>query len=138
MGYAHAGGGGSEQTTAGVLAVTGPNAIVDWVLLELRGPAIPASIVATRAALVRRNGDIVDVDGVSPVAFNVAPGSYYVSVKHRNHLGCMTSGTVALSSTPATVDFTSLATATLAPMLARASRAPSPTSALGRRRHFQR
>ena len=130
MGYAHAGGGGSEQTTAGVLAVTGPNAIVDWVLLELRGPAIPASIVATRVALVRRNGDIVDVDGVSPVAFNVAPGSYYVSVKHRNHLGCMTSGTVALSSTPATVDFTSLATATFGTNARKSITGTFPTQAL--------
>ena len=35
MGYDHVGGGG-EQTSPAVLATTGNNAIVDWVLLELR------------------------------------------------------------------------------------------------------
>ena len=112
LGYAHTGGGGSEFTTPTVLGVTGNNAIVDWVLLELRDNANSSSIVATRAALVQRDGDIVDVDGVSAVTFNVAPGNYYVAVRHRNHLGCMTATAVSLSAAPATVNYTTLATAT--------------------------
>jgi hypothetical protein len=94
------------------LATTGDNAIVDWILLELRDNANSSSIVATRAALVQRDGDIVDVDGVSAVTFNVAPGNYYVAVRHRNHLGCMTATAVSLSASPATVNYTTLATAT--------------------------
>lgn len=70
--------------------------IVDWVFVELRNATGPttAPILQTRSALLRRNGTIVDVDGVSPVYFkNLDPGSnYVVTVKHRNHLG--------ISSTP--------------------------------------
>jgi hypothetical protein len=46
--------------------------------------------------LLRRNGTIVDIDGVSPVYFkNLDAGTnYVVTVKHRNHLG--------ISSTPVT------------------------------------
>jgi hypothetical protein len=40
----------------------------------------------------------------------VAPGSYFVAVRHRNHLGAMTAAPVALSGTLVTVDFTNTAT----------------------------
>ncbi|MFZ4635673.1 MAG: DUF7619 domain-containing protein [Saprospiraceae bacterium] len=87
--FTHAGGGGGEQTTPAVLAVSGPDAIVDWVFLELRNADMPALVVATRAALVQRDGDVVDVDGVSPVGFghDLDTGSYYLAIRHRNHLG---------------------------------------------------
>ena len=86
-GFTHTGGGG-EQTTPAVLAVTGLDAIVDWVFLELRGSANPAQVLATRSALVQRDGDVVDVDGISPVSFNVlASQSFFITVRHRNHLG---------------------------------------------------
>jgi hypothetical protein len=86
--FVHAGGGG-EQTTPAVLAVTGSNAIVDWVFLELRSATSPAQVVATRAALLQRDGDITDVDGVSPVSFGAAvnAANYYLTIRHRNHLG---------------------------------------------------
>ncbi|MVM29497.1 hypothetical protein GO755_05595 [Spirosoma sp. HMF4905] len=111
-GFTHVGGGGNESTTSAVFSTTGANAIVDWVFVELRNPASGSAVVATRSALVQRDGDIVDVDGISPVSFNVGAGSYYVSVRHRNHLGVMTLNTVALSSTAVTVDFISPATQT--------------------------
>ncbi len=64
--------------------------IVDWVFLELRNlNASPGNgILQTRSALIQKDGDIVDVDGVSPVTFNgIADGNYILSVRHRNHLG---------------------------------------------------
>lgn len=64
--------------------------IVDWVFLELRDlNASPGNIILqTRSALIQRDGDIVDVDGVSPLAFNNLPdGNYILSIRHRNHLG---------------------------------------------------
>ena len=112
LGYAHVGGGGGETTTGSVLATTGNNAIVDWVVVELRNAANPATRVASRSALVQRDGDVVATDGSSALTFNVPVGSYYVAVRHRNHLGAMTLNPVTLSSAPATVDFTSAATAT--------------------------
>jgi hypothetical protein len=98
---------GTETTTAAVLAATGSNAIVDWVLLELRTGSGVATRVATRAALVQRDGDVVDVDGVSPVTFNNrAAAAYYVVATHRNHLGVMSEAPVSLSATANICDFT--------------------------------
>ncbi len=76
---------------AAVLDQTGTNDdIVDWLFLELRNlTASPGNtILQTRSALLQRDGDIVDVDGVSPVTFNnIADGNYILAVRHRNHLG---------------------------------------------------
>ncbi len=101
--------GAKEQTTAGVLAVTGNNAIVDWVFLELRDPTNRFNVLATRSALLQRDGDIVDMDGISPVTFpNSYLGEYYLMVRHRNHLGAMTDAKVDYLANPNTVvDFTS-------------------------------
>ncbi|WP_019987196.1 Ig-like domain-containing protein [Rudanella lutea] len=91
---------------AGVTAVTGNDAIVDWVFVELRSEANPATIVDSRAALLQRDGDIVGVDGVSSVTFATAlSGNYYVAVRHRNHLGVMSQSALPLSETATVVDF---------------------------------
>ena len=84
----------TETAAASVFTVQAPtsNNIVDWVFLELRNNASPGSVVVqTRSALIRKDGMIVDVDGVSPVTFNnIASGSYTLAVRHRNHLGIAT------------------------------------------------
>ncbi|MBK9336172.1 MAG: hypothetical protein IPM98_06145 [Lewinellaceae bacterium] len=108
--FTHTGGGGGETTTPAVLAVTGANAIVDWIFLELRSAANPALVQATRSALLQRDGDVVDVDGVLPVTFGVAANqSYFLTVRHRNHLGVQ-SGVAGLYPLCVTVesDFRSL------------------------------
>jgi hypothetical protein len=64
--------------------------IVDWVFLELRNSTVSPgnTILQTRSALLKRDGSIVDIDGVSPVTFNnTVNGNYTVAVRHRNHLG---------------------------------------------------
>lgn len=87
---------------------TGPASdnIVDWVLIELRSDGDSSNILASRSALLQRDGDVVGLDGLSDVVLFVSPKNYYVSIKHRNHLGIMTSTSVALSDTAAVVDFT--------------------------------
>ncbi|MBK9147313.1 MAG: hypothetical protein IPM12_05755 [Flavobacteriales bacterium] len=110
LGFAHVGGGG-EATTAAVLNGTGPNAIVDWVVVELRSATDPAQRLATRCALLQRDGDVVGTDGMAPVTFAVSPSNYRVSVRHRNHLGVMTASAVALSAAPVTVDLSTASTA---------------------------
>ena len=97
LGYAHAGGGGGESCAAPVFAVQGPDAIVDWVLLELRDPSAPALVRASRSALLQRDGDIVEVDGSSPVSFTVPVGHYHIAVRHRNHLGVMSAQPLEVS-----------------------------------------
>ncbi|MBL0025973.1 MAG: hypothetical protein IPO98_13675 [Saprospiraceae bacterium] len=92
---------------ATVFGVTGQNAIVDWVFVELRSKNDGTLVVASRAGLLQRDGDIVDIDGVSPLKFpGIGADYYYFVVRHRNHLGAMTQ--ILPSNT--LIDFTSLST----------------------------
>lgn len=78
-------------------ALTGDN-IVDWVFVELRQGTSPGNtITQTRSGLVQRDGDIVDVDGVSPLYFKNldANTNYSFGVRHRNHLGLFTNTAAA-------------------------------------------
>jgi uncharacterized repeat protein (TIGR03803 family) len=102
---------GGENTTNTVLSTIGNDAIVDWVFLQLHNPSNPTQIVATRSALLQRDGDVVDVDGVSPVEFlGLTNNNYFVSIRHRNHLGVMTASPITFTNNPTIVDFTNLAT----------------------------
>lgn len=113
LGYSHFNGGGGETLSSSVLTVTGSNAIVDWVFLELRDALNPAIVIATRSALLQRDGDIVDIDGLSEVDFNLAAGSYYVAIRHRNHLSVMTAQAQDFSTGMGmTIDFTQSAQST--------------------------
>ncbi|MBK8340918.1 MAG: choice-of-anchor J domain-containing protein [Flavobacteriales bacterium] len=89
---------GGESLFPLVLNRTGDQAPVDWVLVELRSEANPSVIVDSHAGLVTRDLHVVGNDGISPLSFRAAPGNYYVSVRHRNHLGCMTATPLALGS----------------------------------------
>ena len=99
-------GGQDASTFAGVFATTGADAIVDWVRVELRDANDPAIIVAAASGLLQRDGDVVDVDGVSAFGVVALPGNYHVAVRHRNHLGVMTASPMSLSSTPTAIDLT--------------------------------
>lgn len=81
--------------------------IVDWVLVELRSGTDSASHVALQAAFVKSDGAVVDADGVSALTFSgIAHGSYYVVVRHRNHLPLMSASPVAFNGTATSYDFT--------------------------------
>jgi subtilisin-like proprotein convertase family protein len=94
------------STTPSVLAVTGNNAVVDWVVVELRNAVNPAQVVASKPALLKRNGYVYEVDGLSNLAFLVPEGEYHVAVRHRNHLGVMTGEPELLNEFAILVDFT--------------------------------
>jgi hypothetical protein len=115
--FIHFGDGSEETTTSAVLMANAgtPDAIVDWVLVELRDVTDPSIIVETRSALLQRDGDVVDaMDGTSALMFNgIAGDSYHVAVKHRNHLGVMTADSVILTSMGTVVDFTTATAAEL-------------------------
>ncbi len=105
--FHHFGEGGLETCSQGVLDITGSDAIVDWIMIELRNPYMPDSIVASRSALLQRDGDVVDVDGTSLLSFHLVPtAEYYIAVRHRNHLGIMSATPYLLSPTATIVDFT--------------------------------
>ena len=102
--YTHVGEGGTESVAPAVFSTTGANAIVDWIFVELRDKSNPALVLDTRAALLQRDGDVVDLDGVSPLRMTVPIGSYNVAVRHRNHLGVMTNSPVPLDRAAHPID----------------------------------
>jgi hypothetical protein len=107
MGYTFVGGGG-ETTTNAVLIDNdpAPNAVVDWVVVEVRDPSTPTTIIRSQAGLLWRDGSIVQPNGQYPFRMNVPDGTYHVSVRHRNHLGVMTNTAVSFTGPlGATVDF---------------------------------
>jgi len=103
---------GTEIVNPSVFNVTGPNAIVDWILVELRDENDPTILVERRAGLLQRDGDIVEINGYSPLCFTSPESDYFVSVKHRNHLGCMTETPVPMTLVGSTIDFTLASTPT--------------------------
>lgn len=101
-----------DPNRATINTVTIDSNIVDWVLIELR-PS-PASLQRIyRTALLRADGALVDVDGVSRVCFDpsVDTTTYYVAIHHRNHLAIMTANPLRLVSDEQPAQFLTLSTA---------------------------
>lgn len=81
-----------------------PDNTVDWVLVEVRNPNDNHQIIQQRAALLLRDGSVIDVDwvanpeGASGVRFYDLPAgnAYYLSVKTRHHLAIMSNNPIEL------------------------------------------
>ncbi len=89
--------GGTETSTL-------PSNMVDWVLVELRSSA--SVVYARDAGILLSDGKIKDEAGNPLVITGVAPGSYYVVIRHRNHLAVMSSSMVDCSTGTCTWNFT--------------------------------
>jgi hypothetical protein len=97
-----------KQDTIPSTNTIGQNALVDWVLVQLLDANDKNIIIASKSALLQRDGDIVGTDGVSNLNFEVNAGDYFIAIKHRNHLRIMTQNTMNLNfSDITTLDFTS-------------------------------
>jgi len=70
--------------------------VVDWVLVSIKSDANSSSFVTRRAALLKKDGNIVDLNGIDPIELKVFPGQYYVQVDHRNHLNIMSANLVSI------------------------------------------
>lgn len=83
-----------------------PADVVDWILVELRSDE--TTMVAQRAGFLLSDGSVVDLDGVSPLAFGdgLVAGDYYIVIKHRNHLAIMSAVAQPLSGASVLYDFT--------------------------------
>ena len=87
-----------------VFNFTGENAIVDWVLIQFIEYTFLGNFVLlhSKSALLQRDGDVVDIDGFSPLCFSSKTipsiptynSSFHLSIKHRNHLSIMTNSAV--------------------------------------------
>lgn len=71
--------------------------VTDWVLLEARSATNNNLILARKAALLLSNGTLKDANGNPGVTFDALPvGSYYIAVKHRNHLAALSASPINL------------------------------------------
>ena len=111
VGLVHVGGLVGEALEPSLLLISGADAVVDWVFLELRDAATGTQVLATANGLVQRDGGIMAADG-GVVTFATGPGNYRVVVRHRNHLGAMTDAAFALTRDPITIDLADTLTAT--------------------------
>lgn len=104
--FGHLGNGGSEEISSNLLNNMSGNAMVDWVYVDIRLASDDEMVIASRAAVLRRDGRVRDLNGASAVSFpTVPPGNYYVAIRHRNHLGIMTANPIALDDNSTTIDF---------------------------------
>jgi hypothetical protein len=87
-----------------VFNISGNNAIVDWVWVELRDGSDNSNVLISQSALLQRDGDVVSNDGVSPLVFPLTSGNYFISVNHRNHLGIMINSALNLTGTNSNID----------------------------------
>ncbi len=85
-----------------------PSGVVDWVLIQLRSEADGHAVIS-RSALLLADGYIAADDGLTKeINLFVETGSYYIVVKHRNHLSIMSKLAQSFaqgSPTPTDYDF---------------------------------
>ncbi len=84
-----------------------PGGVVDWVLVQIRSDETTEQ--ASRAAFLKSDGMIVDLNGTSPITFDVPDNNYYMVIYHRNHLEIMNATPMTLNeaSVESPYDFTS-------------------------------
>jgi YVTN family beta-propeller protein len=105
--------GFGETMNPAVKSFVGLSAPVDWAKVELRSNVNPATVVASRAVLIQRSGNLMQPTGEQTIIFPGVPaGNYHVVVKHRNHFGMMTFSPYLLRDPGTLVDFSTAATST--------------------------
>ena len=98
---------GQTPLPAGTFDDKAESSIVDWVFVELRPSSAPKTVLATKTALLERDGEVTSTDGNPILMFDSIPsGEYYVVLRHRNHLGVTTENPLTLSPVPTEIDFT--------------------------------
>ena len=87
------------------------DAPVDWVKLEFRDKDDPIIILVEEAAIVLKDGTVVDPQGSETLTFaSLSLSEYHIAIVHSNHLGIMTATSIDLSTDPF-IDFAESSTA---------------------------
>jgi len=85
-----------------------PEDVVDWVLIELRDGLDINTIRGRRAGLLRKDGQIIGLNGGLGVAFdNLLPEAFYIAIYHRSHIAVISSVAADLLDVSNVYDFTS-------------------------------
>jgi hypothetical protein len=86
---------------------TVPEDVVDWVLIELRDGADINTIRGRRAGLLRKDGQVIGLNGGLGVAFeNLLPEAFYIAIYHRSHIAIVSSVAADLLDVSNVYDFT--------------------------------
>lgn len=90
-----------------LLVVEGEDAVVDWMLLEIRD-LDSEDVLEYATVVLLRNGEIVSEEGTDIINFsNLPEGDYLVSLRHRNHLPMVADIPIYMNvNDPPMVDFT--------------------------------
>jgi hypothetical protein len=76
----------------------------------LASDALVATITGRKAGFLLSNGSIVDLDGITPVHFDITKqGTAFITVRHINHLGVLSTGIPSNAAGEFTNNFNSLA-----------------------------
>ena len=79
--------------------------VVDWILVELRKDLNDSTTIARKAGLLLSDGSVREITNGNMI-FRVLPDSYYVVIKHRNHLGIMSAHKINSRDINVIYDFT--------------------------------
>ena len=89
-------------------SLTGNDRVVDWVYVELRNGVTNVPLTKY-ALLLQRDGDVIGTTNAAPqLVFPMKDCK--ISVRHRNHLGAMSSASVLPCAGAVTIDFTQTST----------------------------
>ena len=88
-----------------------PDSIVDWILVELRDKTDESLVIEKRAGLLSQSGIVMDTNLSRGLNFPLLSGldTFYIVVKHRNHMPVMSGEPVSLPNLGAPYDFTEIA-----------------------------
>ncbi len=85
---------GNEHVNSGFFtSSTDTTDVLDWVLVELRDATTPSTVIMRRAAFIREDGRIVDLNGRDSLSFRGVSSV----IRHRNLLPVRTATTQALN-----------------------------------------
>ncbi|MCD4737006.1 MAG: LamG domain-containing protein [Bacteroidales bacterium] len=113
------------------------NQVVDWILVELRDTtqadrATSEATIYRRAALLLDDGSVVDLDGISTLAYNsVIDWSLFLVIWHRNHLAIQASYPANLTGDIYFYDFTFAQIQVLGGLLGHKEIAPNKWGMIG-------
>jgi len=82
--------------------------IADWILVELRSGVGSETAVARKACLLRKDGQILDIEGNLQLRFGeLDTGKYYLVIFHPRHLAVLSNNKISYYNEGEMYDFTS-------------------------------
>ncbi len=85
---------------------TFPTDTTDWILVQLRDSSDISTIIGTKAALIKKDGLLMETDGTPGISFPGIPdGEYHLALFHRSHLAVLSSDTILTDAPSSIYDF---------------------------------